>query len=247
MSKLFDEFYESIINEAGQEAGKLELVKIDLKTAIEAGKKIFNSAGKDLYKEIPNFDKNFLFAQKQAGSGKTLRKDMPVIDDKDVKIFQAKLKGGTIDINKPHSPHSLFNLTTHDPFPEGLSGIKAKEWLMNGMHHRDGDDKDDIIKVFNEKVVIGKLKPIQKQIYFDKAMKDTASFGAVGSRNFLENQTFFIVSVDNFIIDGHHRYLAAIMLDPKMKVNVVKVDLPIKKLLPLSLSFGDAIGNKRNA
>ena len=106
MSKLFDEFYESIINEAGQEAGKLELVKIDLKTAIETGTKIFESAGKDLYQEIQNFDKNFLFAQKQAGSGRTLRKDMPVIDGKDVKVFQARLKGGDIDINEPHSPHS---------------------------------------------------------------------------------------------------------------------------------------------
>jgi len=246
MSK-FNKLYESIMSEAGQEAGKLELVKIDLKTAIEAGNEIFNKQNKDLYKEIPNFDKNFLFAQKQAGIGKTLRKDMPVIDGKDVKAFQDRLKNGTIDINEPHSPHSTFSLATHDPFPEGLSGTEAKEWLMNGMLHRDGDAKDDMVKVLNEKVAVGKLKPIQKQIYFDKAMKDTASFGADGSRNFLENQTFFIVSVDNFIIDGHHRYLAGIMLDPKMKVNVVKVNLPIKQLLPLSLAFGDAIGNKRNA
>ncbi len=245
MSK-FNKLYEALMSEAGQEAGKLELVKIDLQTAIEAGNEIFNKQNKDLYEEIPNFDKNFLFAQKQAGIGKTLRKDMPVIDGNDVKMFQAKLKDGSIDINEPHSPHSIFSLATHDPFPEGLSGTKAKEWLVNGLKHRDGDKNDDIVKVLNEKVVVGKLKPIQKQIYFDKAMKDTASFGAVGSRNFLENETFFIVSVDNFIVDGHHRYLAAIVIDPKMKVNVVKVDLPIKQLLPLSLAFGDAIGNKRN-
>ena len=119
--------------------------------------------------------------------------------------------------------------------------------MKNGIKRKDGDHKDDIVNVINEKITVGKLKPIQKQIYFDKAMKDTASFGADGSRNFLENQTFFIVSVDNFIIDGHHRYLAAFLIDPKMKVNVVKIDLPIKQLLPLSLAFGDASGNRRNA
>ncbi len=242
MSKLVDKFYESIMNEAGQEAGKLELVKIDLQTAIEAGKQIFESAGKDLYEEIPNFDKNFLFAQKQAGSGKTLRKDMPVIDDKDVRDFQRRLKNGNIDIHSPYAAE-----TGKDPYPEGLSGKEAKEWMKNGIKRKDGDHKDDIVNVINEKIAIGKLKPIQKQIYFDKAMKDTASFGADGSRNFLENQTFFIVSGDNYILDGHHRYLASTVIDPKMKVNVVKVDLPIKQLLPLTLAYGDARGNKRNA
>jgi hypothetical protein len=243
MSK-FNKLYESImgLNEAGQEAGKLELVKTDLPTAIEYGKQAFDKHHKELYDEIPNFDKNYKFAQKQAGSGRTLRKDMPVIDGKDVKDFQSRLAKGNLDIDKPFSSNTGSN-----PFPEGLRGEDAKKWLNNGLKINDGDAKDDIVKVKNVKVPVGKLKPIQKQIYYDKAMKDTSKFGAEGSRNFLENNTFFITSADNYIIDGHHRYLAGILIDPNMMVNTVQIDLPIAKLLPMSLAYGDAVGNKRNA
>ena len=39
----------------------------------------------------------------------------------------------------------------------------------------------------------------------------------------------------------------ALLLDSNMKVYVLEIDLPISKLLPLSIAYGDAIGNKRNA
>jgi hypothetical protein len=62
----------------------------------------------------------------------------------------------------------------------------------------------------------------------------------------LGNKTFFITSADNFIIDGHHRWLSGIVLDPNLKVNTLSIDLPIKDLLPMAIAYGDAIGNKRN-
>jgi hypothetical protein len=62
----------------------------------------------------------------------------------------------------------------------------------------------------------------------------------------LGNKTFFITSADNFIIDGHHRWLSGIVLDPNLKVNTLSIDLPIKDLLPMATAYGDAIGNKRN-
>ena len=33
---------------------------------------------------------------------------------------------------------------------------------------------------------------------------------------------------------------------PKCKVNALQIKLPISKLLPMSLAYGDAIGNLRN-
>jgi hypothetical protein len=237
----FKELCESILNEAGQAAGKLELVNTDLDTARDYAAKAFEKEDKVLDQEIPDFDKNFLFAQKQAGSGRTQRKDMPVIDGKDVKKFQTRLAKGHIDVSFP------FTKDNANPFPEGLKGADAKKWLQDGLKINDGAKDDDRVNVVNAKEAVGNLKPIQKQIYFDKAMTDTSKFGADGSRNFLENNTFFILSADNYIIDGHHRYLAGILIDPSMKVNVLKIDLPINKLLPLSLAYGDAVGNKRNA
>ena len=61
-----------------------------------------------------------------------------------------------------------------------------------------------------------------------------------------KKENIYIVSSDNRIIDGHHRFLTSVLIDPRLKVNVLKIDMPIKKLLELTLAYTDAIGNVRN-
>ena len=231
------------ITEAGEGAGSMELVKTSVEDAYEWAKKKFEQKKQDIDKEMPNFKKNYKFAQKQAGSGKTQRKDMPVIDEKDIKHFQKKLKGGYIDNSKPYSDET----NPKDPFPKGLSGVKAQEWLNNGLEPKDGEWPDDKVKATLKTVPVGKLKPIQKQIYADKSIGMTIDSGVDNTKKFLDNHSTFVISADNYIIDGHHRFLSALLVDPKMPVNVLVVEAPITKLLPLSLSYSDAIGNKRNA
>jgi hypothetical protein len=226
------------LNESGQKAGTHEIHK----TSVEKAREFAEKKGFDLDKEIPEFDKNYKKAQQMANLGKTKRKDMPVINDNDVKKFQKRLENGTLDINKPFAKDPEVG---SNPFPEGLSGLKAKKWLEKGL--KDGSKTDDIVDVSITKVAVGKLKPIQKQIYYDKSMGATIENGAKTSLNFVTNKSFFIISGDNYIIDGHHRYLTALLLDPSAKVNALKINLPIKKLLPMATAYGDAIGNKRNA
>lgn len=221
-------------SQTGQAAGKLELVKINLETAIDHIDKIGGSVD-----AIPNFEKNFKLAQSKASIGKTRRKDMPVITDVDVKKFQQRLKDGHIDIHKPFSDDT----SPSDPFPEGLSGKDAEKFLKSGL--RDGSKTDDMVKVSMKKETVKNLKPIQKQIYFDKAVGEMFKYGIEPTRSFLQKTTF-ITSSDNFIIDGHHRFIMAILLDPNITVNCLVVDLPINKLLPMAVAYGDAIGNKRN-
>jgi len=190
LRKIIKEEIKRII-EGGESAGNMELVNIDLNKGKEFAKKI--------NLEIDNFDQHFLFAQKLAGLGKTKRKDMPVIDDKDVKQFQARLKKGYIDINEPFSP-------TYDkgnPYPAGLKGFDAEDFVSRGL--KDKSKKDDQVEVTIKQVSVGKLKPIQKQIYFDKSAGMTAKFGVDNTTKFLTSKTFFITSDDNYIIDGHHR------------------------------------------
>lgn len=230
------------IYEAGQEAGSHDLVNTDLKEARRLATVIMDDNKRELNEEIPKFEDNYRFAQRQAGTGRTKRKDMPVIDDKDVKELQKRLRGGKIDIREPFRKERNPN----DPFPEGLKGRDARLFLNSGLQIFDGETEDDMIKIHHDRVAVGELKPIQKQIYFDKAMKDTAKSGAEGTADFMRNKTFFITSMDNYIIDGHHRYLSAMLIDPKMKVQVLRIDLPINQLLPLTLAYGDAVGNKRN-
>lgn len=230
-----------ILEAGGQSAGSMELVKISPSKAREYAEMKFEENKRDLDEEIPNFDKNFVLAQEKASMGKTQRKDMPVIDTDDVKDLQQRLKDGKLDLNKP------FAKTTNpsDPFPEGLSGWKAKDFLERGK--QDGEEKDDQVNYRLVMVPVGKLKPIQKQVYFDKSIDATAANGAEGTSKFLSSKSILIASNDLFIIDGHHRFLSGVILNPNLKVPVLMIELPIDKLLPLSLAYGDALGNKRNA
>jgi len=220
----------------GEERGTMEVVNTPTEKAYEYAKKQLPTLDKD----IPDFKKNYELAQDLAGKGRTKRKDMPVIDDKDIQQFQTRLKKGYIDINEPFSP----TYDKKDPYPQGLEGFDAEDFLERGL--KDKSKKDDMVEVTIKQIRVGDLKPIQRQIYFDKSMNSTAKFGVEGTKKFITTKTFFVTSDDNYIIDGHHRFLSGLLIDPNMKVNCLSIDLPIKELLPLATAYGDAIGNKRN-
>ena len=98
-----------------------------------------------------------------------------------------------------------------------------------------------------KKISVGKLKPIQSQIYFDKSIKNVSKFGAKGTKDFSASKNnFYVVSKDDRIIDGHHRFLSAVLGDPAIQVTALEIDLPIKDLLPFTLAYTDEIGNVRN-
>jgi hypothetical protein len=235
--------YKEFLLENGASAGKLELVKTSVETARKYLKNLYEKNSRIFEDELPEFDNNYSNVQILANYGRTKRKDMPVIDEKDVKLFQRRLKNGSLDINAPHSKEFI-----NDPFPQGLAGKKAKDWLESGLPIHDGaNKKDDVIKVSKTLILVGELKPIQQQIYFDRAVAYLPKYGVQDSINFLTKKSYFIVSNDNFIIDGHHRWLLANIIDKNMKVQVLKIDLPMVTLLPLTLAYSDAIGNKRNA
>lgn len=223
----------------GQAAGNVEVAKVDLPEARTYAQQAFAKNDKDLSKELPNFNKNFEFAQSKAKEGSTVRKDMPVIDEKDVKDLQTRLTKGSIDIKAPFAPGT----NQKNPFPQGLTGEQADEFLTNGF--KDKKLKDDHVKVKMTTVACGSLTPIQKQIYLDKCIDATAKAGTAASTNFLKN-SMIIISSDDHIIDGHHRWMSAVMINPKMTMKALQIDLPIGELLSLTLAYGDAEGNKRN-
>ena len=238
-----DELTTILAEAGGAEAGKLELLSTNLNVARSYAKKMFEKGGQDFEKQMPNFDKNYTLAQKSARLGFAKRKDMPVIDNRDVRLLQKRLSSGSIDINKPFAKNELPD----DPYPQGLNKKTGDVWVSSGLAKSDGDPKDDVVKVSSQSIAVGNLKPIQAQIYFDKSIKKVSQDGVEKSRNFLTSKNNnFVVSKDNRIIDGHHRFLTTVLIDPKIKVNCMKIDLPIKELLPLTLAYTDAIGNVRN-
>jgi len=226
----------TLLEVGGEKAGTLELATTSLADVIS----FCDNRNFDIVQEIPDFSKNFQAAKQKAAYGWTRRREMPVIRSSDVQKFQARLERGEIDINKPFAEDTVSS----KPFPEGLSGLRAQKWLDAGL--RDGDMADDVIDVKIANVQVGKLIPIQKQIYVDRALDLVIKNSVPDSLAFIGHKSFFILSADNYIIDGHHRFLAGMLIDSHVSVNCLQIDLPIKKLLPLAAAYGDAIGNQRN-
>jgi len=234
--------FQKFLSESAEAApkGTMEIAKTD----VEKAAKYLEKIAPEIYADIqPSFVKSYSKVKSLAQKGSTKRKDMPRLRRKDVQEFQKRLKEGYIDIKAPFSKDT----DPKNPFPEGLSGEKAKSFLEAGLSvHDGGNAKDDRIKVQQVKRTISDLKPIQEQIYLSESVDILKRRGLKKAIAYLSQESIFIISSDNRIIDGHHRWCAGVLADEKMKVTCISIDLPISKLLPLSLAYGDAIGNARN-
>ena len=114
---------------------------------------------------------------------------------------------------------------------------------MNGLA---GALKSYNVKVKSGKIPITKMKPMQFQIYVDKALTGIIRDGAQKTRQFLTTVTKFIISRDHYIMEGHHRFLQGILFDPTMKVNYFQVDMPKDELLAFLFAYAGRIGNAQN-
>jgi len=218
---------------------RLEVISTSLEQARAFVTKRLEKFG-TLDEQLPNFDANYKLLQTWAGKGHTLRKDMPRIPNRQVKDFQKALEKGRFDLHKPFAKSTDQN----NLFPDGLTGDRAKEFIKAGKH--DGNKTDDKIKTSMESISAGKLIPIQQQIYLDAAFGDKITTHGVEGFLKIAKKTKLIASKDGYLIDGHHRTATSILIDPKLKLNVLVVDMPITDLLKLSRAYGAARGNKPN-
>jgi hypothetical protein len=223
--------FESFIAEAGgRDAGKYEVAKIDLKTAV----RLMEEKGYFEWIDQKEFERNFLTLQKWVVTGKTKRKDMPVLSGGDVSLFADKLTDGLIDVHKPYSDFTTKGLI--------INTTNAEVFMTAGK--LDGIEDDDKVSAKFEPIPANKLKPIQEQIYFDECI-GFLEHGLNKAIAIVESKNS-VVSNDNFIIDGHHRWGFAMLFAPTMKFRCLSIDLEIEKLVKVALEFGDALGNARN-
>jgi len=82
---------------------------------------------------------------------------------------------------------------------------------------------------------VGELTPIQKEINLQK----TDSMAAKHEEGAIDLSTGkpVMVSGDEYLVDGHHRWYALRELDPNNKLDVVMIDAPILDLLSLMKEF----------
>lgn len=209
-----------------------------LKAAREYAEKEFEKKGKSLDETLPDFDKNYKKLQaKLKGALDIPRISMPVIEPEDMALFSKRLNSGSVDVFAPYA-RGKFHA------PSSLSKEEGEEWVELGF--KDGEKSDDMVKGKVGSTPVGKMKPTQSQIWLDKIIKLIIQFGPARSGSPVLSSTV-IVSGDNYILDGHHRYAQAMISDQSLKMKSLKVPLPIDLLLQIGKSYGESIGNSAKA
>jgi len=95
---------------------------------------------------------------------------------------------------------------------------------------KDNNPNDDKVKVNTEAMVgVGGLSPAQKEVIPMKAL--AFALGYLDNKQPNLDEMEAIVSSDMYIMDGHHRWAAATLVDPKKQVKVAKIEMPAVDLI----------------
>jgi hypothetical protein len=201
-----------------------------------------------LFKSIfPNFDQNYLKLQEKCKKAKNIpRIDMPVIRTGEIAKFRERISNGFIDIRPPYSKKHKKDPVTGEYiyFPKDLKADeRGKQWLTLGKD--DGSIDDDKVVARMEYVAVKDLFPTQSQIWLAGIIRCVNRWGIPVEGSKLLEMTI-IISKDNYVIDGHHRFSTTLLVNPDLEIKVFRIELEINTLLKMSRSYGNAIGNLQN-
>jgi len=121
-------------------------------------------------------------------------------------------------------------------FPNPLPAPMKSVFLVKG--ELDGEKTDDRIRTRKSKFPASILKPSQSEVFLGKSL-GMAIGGVAGG------DLGAVISSDNHILDGHHRWAATMFSDPRKAVIGTLVNLTIGDLVPVLRAVGDALGNAR--
>jgi len=123
------------------------------------------------------------------------------------------------------------------PFPDTASQEEADAIFTGGF--KDGDPDDDKIVINkNAPFTCQQLNPSQKEV----RVTDAVEFGMwmLEGKYEIGGNLGAIVSSDDFIMDGHHRWAGSWLAGgPQTKMTAVQVGLPKDELIPVLAAVGD--------
>jgi hypothetical protein len=94
--------------------------------------------------------------------------------------------------------------------------------------------KSEGVDISKGKLPVGELKATQREIKASKAF-GMADAHLKGKYN--PGEAPIVVSKDNFILDGHHRYAAMLTIGPDREMNVIQVDMTMDDMLKKSFKM----------
>lgn len=131
-------------------------------------------------------------------------------------------------------------------FPAELSKAAAdpnmKKKVKAGLN--DKNDKDDVVKTKAFDGAVSGLKPSQSTMKVSNAVGMAIGMLVSGKPG---GDLGAFISSDNYIMDGHHRWIATFMVDPSASVQGTQISLPGEKLVPiLNAITAGLLGNQGN-
>lgn len=135
------------------------------------------------------------------------------------------------------SVKEMLNATNKDGTPDEATRAKGKAAVEAGA---DPDSDKSVlqtmldtfksrgVKIEPSKVPVGQLKATQSEI---KAGKTFGMADAYLKGKFPNIGDQIVISKDNHILDGHHRWAALLTVDPKRTMNVIRVDMNMQDML----------------
>jgi len=136
--------------------------------------------------------------------------------------------------NKQECP--MAKKIDHKRFPNPLPQQLHGPFFQMGFD--DGNLKDDVVGAKKHNWASKMLKPTQEDVYLGKALGMAISGVAGGDLK-------SVVSHDNYILDGHHRWAATLLNKPTATITGIQVAMDIQDLVPVLRAAGDAFGNTR--
>lgn len=223
----------SLLGESGTDVLNVAQVPVEKARALMAA--VLSKYGRDINDALPDFDDNYKLVQKQMGKAFEIpRESMPVIRQINLQDFDRRLKDGYIDIFQPWAKGAFYA-------PVHLKKDEGGTWVKLGL--QDGSKTDDMIDTKWTSVPAKSLLPTQSQVWLEKLAIGIGKDGAPKPGSFATDTTI-VVSGDDYIIDGHHRWGQVMLADPNMKMKVLYVPIPIKTLVRIAKTYGDAVGNR---
>ena len=142
--------------------------------------------------------------------------------------FEIDSDGNTIKIQIPNKITEEIH-TLPDSLGIDRSKMPQIKSTLMGDYIRYIDDMG--IRVRKKKLPISTLKNTQGHLN----KKKIQGLLQKGGKESLQKP--FIISSDNYILDGHHRANALYNIDDKHRANVIQINLPIKKLIQVTHDF----------
>lgn len=120
--------------------------------------------------------------------------------------------------------------------PNAKGEIDVTDAFVNSLRDRG-------VSMSEERIPAAKLKATQNELDGAKVSGMTA---AAEAGKYDPTKDPIIVSKDNYVVDGHHRWASAVALDSvdgrlgdDSSMPVIRVDMPISELIPASKDFAD--------